>query len=356
LNHKASIISIISITLIIPMSNQTIRSRRNQPFIWIDLAIDDLGLTVDEFRVYVHLCRRAGKDGNAFPNYASIGEHCFRADSPSAKNESLRRRAIRTVAKLLEKGLIGKGERVGNSGQDVSNIYWINDLKDFSSDSPVTPAVTPQSPPSDSPVTPPVTPQSPLYIEIDPLETDPNKHPPTPQRGDESEPVIAELILESESAEPYLTTGKLSKEADRENSNLGEDRYSALAPVDPFLNRRSGLSYQKEKALTESLAGSPFESIAEQDDFYAKHLDYIRATSPKLDPGQITGIAKASLKRIMAGIPDPEDRRVLVLWQSGQLGKFEGLEYSKEAIDKAQRRAKGLEILEKLEKGEDLYA
>jgi hypothetical protein len=318
----------------------TIRSRRQQPFIWLDLALDDFGLGVDAFRVYVHLCRRAGKDGNAFPSYASIGEHCFKADSPNAKPESLRRRAMRAIQELIEKGLIEHERRTGKTGQYVSNHYWINDLKEVASDceSPGLVTVNHQASDCESPGL--VTDnhqasdcESPAYIEVDPLETDPletdpSKHPPTPQRGDTPETIIAELISEPESATIPPTTGRPPKTPLVENSNPGEERSSALATVDPFLSRRSGFSYQKEKALAESLQGSPFDSIEAQDEFYAQFLDYLRATSPLLTPGQITGIAKASLKRIMNGVPDPEDRRVLTLWETGQLKQFRGVTYS----------------------------
>ncbi|MEG3437682.1 helix-turn-helix domain-containing protein [Pannus brasiliensis CCIBt3594] len=335
----------------------TIRSRRQQPFIWLDLALDDFDLGVDAFRVYVHLCRRAGKDGNAFPSYASIGEHCFKADSPNVKPESLRRRAMRAIQELIEKGLIERESRSGKGGADTTNSYWINDLKDLISasagDYKSPGGVTDNHRGGDCKSPGGVTVnhrggdcKSPPYIEVDPLQTDPSevdpdKHPPTPQRGDESEPSInVEVISEnpgSFAGDRPPTTGRESIDPPVPIQNPGEGKSSAaLAPVDPFFgNRRSALSYQKQQALAESLVGSPFESIESQDEFYSQLWNYIRATSPKLDPGQVTGIAKAALKRIMEGAPDAEDRRVLTLWESGNLGRFQGMKY--DAI--AQRRS-----------------
>lgn len=342
----------------------TIRSRRQQPFIWIDLALDDFGLGVDAFRVYVHLCRRAGKDGNAFPSYASIGEHCFRCDSPSAKPESLRRRAIRAIGELIEKGLIERESRSKESGADTSNNYWINDLKDLKDvinesagdcksphpgDCKSPPPVTVNHPPGDC--------KSPPYIEVDPIQTKPSEvNPPTPQTGEVSEADFIECeVMDPEPCKAQPTNGTKSANLSEQKKDSGGDKFSALAVADPFLNRRSSLSLQKEKALNESLLGSPFDSIASQDEFFAQYLDYIRATSPHLNPGMVTAIAKVAMTRIMAGITEPEDRRILALWEKGILQQFKGAEYSKEANNKAHRRAKALEILEKLEKGENLY-
>lgn len=160
--------------------------------------------------------------------------------------------------------------------------------------------------------------------------------PPTPPKGEvsESDPIECELV-ESEPCQTYLTNDKNSQTLPEQKKDSGEDKSSALAIADPFLNRKSGLGYQRQKALTESLVGSPFKSIGEQDEFYSQHLNYLHATSPKLNPGQITAIAKAALKRVMGGVPDPEDRRILTLWQNGQLEKFQGLQYD----PSAQRRS-----------------
>ncbi|MCC5603373.1 helix-turn-helix domain-containing protein [Nostoc favosum] len=51
---------------------------------------------MEAFRVYSHLCRRAGCDNNAFPSYKSIGEACFRGSFPGSSTETLRQKAIAT--------------------------------------------------------------------------------------------------------------------------------------------------------------------------------------------------------------------------------------------------------------------
>lgn len=168
-------------------------------------------------------------------------------------------------------------------------------------------------------------------------------HPLPPQRGcEQSSSIDVEIAIEPE-PEPIAestTTAKNGESVSLEKQNPGKDRSSALtvASADPFLNRRSSLSLQKEKALEESLVGSPFDSIASQDEFFSQHLDYIRATSPNLNPGQVIAIAKASLRRIMAGIAEPEDRRVLALWERGMLGQFQGATYSDYERKRMERR------------------
>ncbi len=96
--------------------------------IYIHQDLDDLGLTVDAFRVYAHLARRAGKKNFAYPSYTSIGEHCFRLSYPKALTASLRRKAIRAVAELERVGIIAVQRRVGKGFSlkaNTSNAYTI---------------------------------------------------------------------------------------------------------------------------------------------------------------------------------------------------------------------------------------
>ena len=69
-------------------------------------AVDDFGLTPNAFRVYCHLCRRAGKDNRAFPSHESIGEVCFSSISDSANWRF--RLSVKAVNELLARGMITK--------------------------------------------------------------------------------------------------------------------------------------------------------------------------------------------------------------------------------------------------------
>jgi hypothetical protein len=96
--------------------------------IYIHQDLDDLNLTVDAFRVYAHLARRAGKKNFAYPSYTSIGEHCFRSTYPKALIASLRRKAIRSVAELERAGIIAVQRRMGRGVSlkaNTSNAYKI---------------------------------------------------------------------------------------------------------------------------------------------------------------------------------------------------------------------------------------
>lgn len=111
----------------------TARRRRDPldlPPIFVHSEIDDLGLTTNAFRVYAHLARRAGKDNTAWPSYSNIGEHCFRASYPTAKEATLRRRAIEAVNELENRGLIEvERRRRGNQGH-TSNEYRLLTLRE----------------------------------------------------------------------------------------------------------------------------------------------------------------------------------------------------------------------------------
>jgi hypothetical protein len=103
------------------MSDDTLYDRRVLP-IFIHSEIDDMTtLTPNAMRVYMHLARRADKNGQAWPSYQSIGDHCFISVSENvATRRSFARRAI---DELLAAGLIRKQNRVSEEGDATSNVY-----------------------------------------------------------------------------------------------------------------------------------------------------------------------------------------------------------------------------------------
>ena len=96
----------------------------------MDSKLDDLPLTMEAYRVYCHLCRRAGCDNNAFPSYKSIGEFCFRGSFPNSPIDTLRRKAIAAVNELICWNLITKTSRE-NNGLQTSNHYSLTDMEDW---------------------------------------------------------------------------------------------------------------------------------------------------------------------------------------------------------------------------------
>lgn len=76
-------------------------------FIFVHSALDDAGLSANEFRVYAHLARRAGA-GAAFPAVASIAEVCrIHKDTAWA-----------VLRSLEERGMVSRMSRAG-----LPNIY-----------------------------------------------------------------------------------------------------------------------------------------------------------------------------------------------------------------------------------------
>ncbi|MDZ7950650.1 hypothetical protein [Nostoc sp. DedQUE09] len=104
---------------------------RRKRHIYIDSKLDDLPLTMEAFRVYSHLCRRAGCDNNAFPSYKSIGEVCFRGSFPTSSTETLRQKAIAAVSELLSWNLITKTSITKSNGSVSSNQYQLTDIDDW---------------------------------------------------------------------------------------------------------------------------------------------------------------------------------------------------------------------------------
>ncbi|RCJ25249.1 helix-turn-helix domain-containing protein [Nostoc sp. ATCC 53789] len=104
---------------------------RRKRHIYIDSKLDDLPLTMEAFRVYSHLCRRAGCDNNAFPSYKSIGEACFRGSFPASSTETLRQKAIAAVSELVSWNLITKTPKTKSNGSVSSNLYQLTDIDDW---------------------------------------------------------------------------------------------------------------------------------------------------------------------------------------------------------------------------------
>ncbi|MBN3948827.1 MAG: hypothetical protein HWQ38_21140 [Nostoc sp. NMS7] len=112
------------------MTTDSFSDNRRKRHIYMDSKLDDLPLTMEAYRVYCHLCRRAGCDNNAFPSYKSIGEFCFRGSFPNSPIDTLRRKAIAAVNELICWNLITKTSRE-NNGLQTSNHYSLTDMEDW---------------------------------------------------------------------------------------------------------------------------------------------------------------------------------------------------------------------------------
>lgn len=102
-----------------------IRDGRDDIPIFVHSELDDLELSLEAFRVYCHLARRAGKNGMAFPSYQSIGDKCFRKNYPKANADTIRRKAIAAVRELAELGLITKIAKRKEDGSNATNDYML---------------------------------------------------------------------------------------------------------------------------------------------------------------------------------------------------------------------------------------
>jgi hypothetical protein len=176
-------------------------SRDDLPF-QIHWELDDAPLSVWAFRVYAHLVRRAGKNGEIFPSYQSIGEACFRAtNGPEASPLTLRNKAMLAMKELVSAGLVLKQSRNKKGAKEHdTNVYtltprrqWLDELKarraaleqateaaqeqrqaevKASRGSTVSvPPSTPDVPPPSTPSVPPSTPSVPKVSSIEVLQS-----------------------------------------------------------------------------------------------------------------------------------------------------------------------------------------
>lgn len=105
-------------------------SQENRVPIFVLSDVDELGLSLEAFRVYGHLARRVGSNDKAWPSYATIGEACFRGSLPRAKADSLRRKAMRAVRELQKLGLVEVEPR--KSGKmNQTNLYSVKTLGEW---------------------------------------------------------------------------------------------------------------------------------------------------------------------------------------------------------------------------------
>jgi DNA-binding MarR family transcriptional regulator len=93
-----------------------LHDNRRPPAIWLHRAIDDMALDPYEFRVYCHLCRRAGANGRAWPGMQSIAAKCGMS----------KRKVVDCLKALHQRGMIEVERRDSQTSRDT-NIYTLTD-------------------------------------------------------------------------------------------------------------------------------------------------------------------------------------------------------------------------------------
>jgi hypothetical protein len=98
----------------------------------------------------------------------------------------------------------------------------------------------------------------------------------------------------------------------------------ATKKTDPFFPAKSPISYRRELAQN---AMTIFPSPEQEDEFFEQYRHYLKATNPKLLPGNIEAIALAALKRINKSEANAGDRAALKMWEEGRLKDFVGAKF-----------------------------
>ena len=167
---------------------ETITDRRKSPVVLLSVALDDIRISSDSFRVYFHIVRRVGKHEKAWPSYRSIGVHCF----PDLKEDSARIKAIKAVKELIAWNLIEVEKNQTATGFHSNNYYltddseWRNPDGNNGNSEPI--PSSPTLPPPSSVTLPPSSPTLPIrdlqYKDFKILkDSQVKKDPPTPQGG-----------------------------------------------------------------------------------------------------------------------------------------------------------------------------
>ncbi|MFB6277609.1 MAG: hypothetical protein ABEI32_15845, partial [Halothece sp.] len=264
----------------------------DRPPIFVHSLIDDLGLSLEAFRVYSHLARRWG-DGthDSVGSYSKIGEHCFRASFPCASKETLKRKAIAAIKELEESGLIEKHKHQGYDGRDISNSYTLRTREELSN-------VIPFPHPSGA------------------------THPPVKYRPIEGSTAKGSTTKGTHRAGEEKETNETRGQGDRETSKTretnGSDQTKCSAQVEEKINSGSSSKPQKNVAdwerpreVKDLIGSAPFESVSEMNEFKHALTEFAKA-SGKRYPG---GFAQSILNNnrlpasLLAGVEKRERDR-----------------------------------------------
>ena len=217
----------------------TVSDRRKSPAVWMSVAIDDIRISSDAFRIYFHIVRRVGKHEKAWPSYRSMGTHCF----PELKEDSARVKAIKAVKELITMNLIEVEKNQTATGFH-SNNYYLTDDSEWKIPS------SPTLPPPSSPTLPPSSPTLPIsdlqYKDFKTLKDSQGKKDPlTPKGG----------------------TGCLSEEGEGENLTGGGEERSPN-PVEPPQAIQQGAPEQKSILSEDQIppAPTPIFSVHKKED------------------------------------------------------------------------------------------
>jgi hypothetical protein len=95
---------------------------------FIPIALDELGLSMESFRVFCHLCRRGKLVEGAWVVWESlerIGKVCFGGSFPNAASPSLRIRTSKAIKELESRGLVeAQRDRMGNNYRILPQNAW----------------------------------------------------------------------------------------------------------------------------------------------------------------------------------------------------------------------------------------
>lgn len=210
---------------------KALQDDRQQPFIWLHLALDDLDIELAAKGLYLHIVRRAGRNGQCWESLEHMA-HCCRTSVGTIK---------RLLRKLIGYNLIKRLPRAG-----MTTIYRLTDAEEWTchkiqpfkrDSSKLTRAQTDlgQEPPGSDPThlpgsDPTYPPGSDSTYKIDPSELDPNELDPHSLRASESGNSIAsEPEPEFEQEQPeYLAKSSTAVHSIRETAKpIVQDSSSA---------------------------------------------------------------------------------------------------------------------------------
>jgi hypothetical protein len=112
-----------------------------------------------------------------------------------------------------------------------------------------------------------------------------------------------------------------------------------------FGQKQNALALQKQRAAEDAIAGSPFASVQEQDEFFMAVMKHVRSNSSRLEQGSVEAIATKIVRNVTSGKTEPKDRLLFEAWENGNLSNLQNLDNTRKEFKKQEHYAKAMQIL-----------
>lgn len=101
-----------------------IQSRRSSQVVYFSPILDELTLSPEAIRVYIHLlCWTSRKSEIYFPSIEEISSCCF----PRLTAKKAEKTIEKAIAELIDRNIVCRESTISSDGVIQKNFYWLTD-------------------------------------------------------------------------------------------------------------------------------------------------------------------------------------------------------------------------------------